>query len=77
MDKNLVRVEEGKQLAGVATGLARHLDIDVTIVRLIFIFLTLAGGPGILAYIILAIMMPEASSVSTPDMPVEKGPIAI
>jgi len=45
-------------LGGVCGGLGEHLNIDPTIVRLVFIILALAGGPGILIYIILWLIMP-------------------
>jgi phage shock protein C len=47
-------------VAGVAAGLAEYMNLDPTIVRLLFVLLALAGGPGILIYIIMWIVMPEA-----------------
>ena len=45
---------------GVCGGIADYFDIDSTIVRLIFVFLTLCGGfPGVAAYLIAALVMPE------------------
>jgi phage shock protein PspC (stress-responsive transcriptional regulator) len=49
-----------RQIAGVCGGLAEYLNTDPTIVRLVFVALTLLGGPGLLLYIILAIVVPEA-----------------
>jgi phage shock protein PspC (stress-responsive transcriptional regulator) len=47
-------------VAGVAAGLANYFNIDVTIVRIVWIILMLPGGaPGVLPYIILWILMPE------------------
>ncbi|HRN67369.1 MAG TPA: PspC domain-containing protein [Promineifilum sp.] len=57
-EKRLVRVEEGKMLAGVCTGLARYLGVDVTVVRLLFALLTLFVGGGVLLYLILWLIMP-------------------
>jgi len=46
-------------IAGVAGGIGQYLGIDPTLVRLVFVALTLAGGgSGILAYLILAVLMP-------------------
>ena len=64
------------QLAGVAAGLAKYFDIDVTIVRLLFVLFTLMGGPGILVYIIMAIVMPEEGSDYDNHIVVEKEPVA-
>ena len=47
------------QLSGVCSGISEYLDIDVTIIRLIWIFCTLVYGIGIPLYIILAIIMPD------------------
>src|SRR5262249_30631023 len=46
----LERPRDGRVLAGVAAGLARHLDIDVALVRILFVVATLFGGAGIVAY---------------------------
>jgi phage shock protein C len=57
MAKKLVKGE--KKLFGVCSGLANYFDLDPTIVRVGFIFAVILGGTGILAYIILAIVMPD------------------
>jgi len=44
---------EGRVLAGVCAGIAQALDVDVTLVRLVFALLALAGGAGILLYLAL------------------------
>jgi phage shock protein PspC (stress-responsive transcriptional regulator) len=46
-------------LFGVAGGLARYLNIDSSIVRLVWVLLFLAAGTGILLYIIAAVVVPE------------------
>ncbi len=48
-----------KVVAGVCSGLADYLLVDPAIVRIGFVFLTLAGGGGILAYIAAMVIMPE------------------
>jgi phage shock protein C len=57
--KKLTRSTSDRMVAGVAGGLARYFDIDPVLVRLAFVALTLAGGPGLILYIILWIVMPE------------------
>lgn len=58
-DKKLYRLPKEGMIAGVAAGVAKYFDMDVTVVRLIFVLLALAtGGGAILAYIIAAIVMP-------------------
>lgn len=50
-----------KQLAGVCGGIAEYFEIDPTLVRLAYVFLTIISGvaPGVLAYIIAAAIMPK------------------
>ncbi len=57
-EKRLTRVEEGKMIAGVCTGLAQYLGVDVTVVRLIFALLALFAAGGVLLYLILWLIMP-------------------
>jgi phage shock protein C len=64
-EKKLSRSVDNRMFAGVAGGLADYLNLDPVIVRLIFVILMLAGGPGILIYIVLWIIMPEEPSVIT------------
>ena len=47
-------------LAGVCGGVAEYLGVDPTVVRLVWAIFTILGGAGLLAYIIAAIIMPEA-----------------
>jgi phage shock protein PspC (stress-responsive transcriptional regulator) len=46
------------KIFGVAAGIAEYLNIDPTIVRMLFVLLVLAGGSGVLLYFIFAIIMP-------------------
>jgi phage shock protein C len=48
-----------KKIAGVCSGIADYFAIDPTLVRLGWIVFMLAGGSGILAYIIAMVIMPE------------------
>ncbi len=57
--RRLYRSRTDRMVGGVAGGLGKYFSIDPTLVRLLFIIGTLAGGPGLLAYIILLIIVPE------------------
>ena len=61
MNKKLYKSRRNKTLAGICGGLADYFDIDVTIVRLIWVafFFLSAGIPIIFAYIISAFIIPE------------------
>lgn len=58
--KRLYRSYLDRKVAGVAAGLGEYFDIDPLLIRLLFVILTLAGGGGVLIYIILWIITPEA-----------------
>lgn len=51
-------------IAGVAAGLANYFNIDAVIVRLLFVITIFFGGAGVLAYIILWLVVPEAKTAS-------------
>ena len=55
-----LRKSYDKKLCGVCAGIAEYFNIDPTIVRLAWLLLVLCAGTGIWAYIIAAIVMPEA-----------------
>jgi len=57
MQKKLYRVENGKMIAGVCAGLAEYLNIDPTVVRLIWALVGLSGA-GVLAFLIAALIIP-------------------
>lgn len=54
----LERSTTDKMIAGVCGGIASYLQVEVTWIRLVFAILAIFGGVGILAYIVLAIVMP-------------------
>lgn len=62
--KRLFRDPENETLGGVCAGLAHYTNLDVAVVRLIFVLMTVLGGSGILIYIILWIVIPEAKSTT-------------
>ena len=49
-----------RMLLGVCAGIAEYFDIDPNVVRVLWVLFCLAGGSGILGYIIAAIIMPSA-----------------
>ena len=56
--KRLTR-SNNKMIGGVCAGLAEYLDIDPTIVRIVWVLMVLFAGFGILLYIILWLIMPK------------------
>jgi phage shock protein C len=63
--RRLTRSRLHKMIAGVCGGIAEYLEVDVTVVRVLYILVSIvsAAFPGILAYIILMFVMPR------PDAP--------
>jgi phage shock protein C len=60
-------------LFGVCGGLGKYLGIDPTVIRIIFVLLVFCGGVGVLAYIVMAILVPlEESKKTTPQDIVEE-----
>lgn len=58
--KKLTKSSTDRKLCGVCAGIAEFFAIDPTLVRLLWVILTLCAGSGIIAYLIAAIIMPEA-----------------
>ena len=59
--KKLQRIADSKKIAGVCTGLGQYFDLDPVLFRLAFVVSVFFGGVGILAYLVMWIMVPEAS----------------
>ena len=57
--KKLYRIRTGRKILGVCGGLANYFDINPTIVRVVFALIGLFWGAGILAYFIMALVIPE------------------
>lgn len=62
--KRLFRDTDNALLAGVCAGVGKYFGMDATIVRLLFLALLFFGGSGILIYIILWLIVPEAKTTS-------------
>jgi phage shock protein C len=58
--RRLYRSRRDRKLAGVCAGIGEYFDIDPVLIRLLWIFFTLAGGGGLLAYLIAWLVVPEA-----------------
>ena len=65
MEKKLKR-STNKMVAGVCAGIAEYLDVDPTVVRVVYAALALfsAWFPGLILYIVLMILMPPSDSIN-------------
>src|SRR5579863_8041561 len=59
--RKLMRPRAHRKIAGVCAGLAEHFDQDISLVRLLCVFLTIATGrcPGIITYVLAWIFIPS------------------
>jgi phage shock protein C len=58
-NKKLTRSSRDRKIAGVCGGLAEFSGIDATVIRILFVILALAGGPGLLVYLALWLILPK------------------
>jgi len=56
--RKLMRSSTDKKISGVCAGVANYLDLDVTLVRVLWVLAFLCGGTGLLLYVILWIVLP-------------------
>lgn len=72
LNRTWYRSRNGKRVAGVCAGLAEEFGVSVTLVRLAFALATLMGGPGLIAYVVLWVIMPyrpESGSIADGGVP--------
>ena len=64
MKKRLTRSND-KMVAGVLGGIGKYFDIDPTIIRIVYVVLTIAsiGFPGLVAYLIMWAVIPEEETI--------------
>src|SRR5579872_3755153 len=56
---NLTRDTQNKKIAGVCAGFARYLDVDVVLVRVLWLAIAICTGVGFIAYLVAWIVMPK------------------
>jgi phage shock protein C len=75
--KRLYRSETDKKIAGVCGGLGIYLNLDPTVIRIVFLLLLLPGGlPGLVPYLILWLLIPAESEVKAKENKPESRKIA-
>lgn len=62
----LTRSETNKRIAGVCGGIAEYFDVDPVLVRVAFVLAALFGGPGLLIYVVLWIVLPKGDPSQAP-----------
>ncbi len=74
--KKMYRDPDGKVLGGVASGVAAYFGIDVVVVRLLLFVSIFFAGTGLILYIILWIILPEAKTL-TDKMEMQGQPVTL
>ena len=67
--KPLALSRTNRKIAGVCGGFAEYLDLDPTLIRILWVMLVIFGGCGLLAYLIAWIIMPEEPLVQPSPSP--------
>lgn len=70
--KKLYKSKSNRMLGGVCGGISEYLDIDSTIIRLVFIVMAFFGGSGIIIYIAGLLIFPEENAEQTKEIKVVK-----
>ena len=61
--RKLYRSRTDRKLAGVCGGLAQYFNLDATLIRVLFIVLTVLGGAGLVIYVAMWIIVPKEPPV--------------
>ena len=64
--RKLCRSQTDRKLAGICGGLAEYFNVDVTLVRKIFVVLAVCGGAGLVLYQAMWILVPDRSEPQPP-----------
>ena len=64
--RKLYRSQADRKLAGVCGGLAEYFNVDVTLVRILFVVLAVCGGAGLVLYVAMWILVPDRSEAQPP-----------
>lgn len=62
--KHLVRPMDKKKIAGVCAGFADYLEVDLTLMRIIWLCAAIFTGVGLIAYLICWIVMPKQEATA-------------
>jgi phage shock protein C len=63
LSRPLRRSRDDRMVAGVVAGLAKYFDLDLTLLRVIYVVVSIlsVAFPGILVYLVLWLVVPEES----------------
>ena len=61
--RKLYRSRNQRMVAGVCGGLAEYFNVDATMIRVLFLVLTVVGGSGLVIYLVMWIIVPDVGKV--------------
>lgn len=67
--RKLYRSRNQRMVAGVCGGLAEYFNVDATMIRVLFLVLTVVGGSGLVIYLVMWIIVPDVRKVPPPAQP--------
>jgi phage shock protein C len=67
--RKLYRSRNQRMVAGVCGGLAEYFNVDATMIRVLFLVLTVVGGSGLVIYLVMWIIVPDVRKVPPPAEP--------
>jgi phage shock protein C len=59
--RKLYRSQTQRMIAGVCGGLAEYFNIDATLIRILFLLFAVFGGSGLVIYVVMWLIVPDAS----------------
>lgn len=66
-NKTLYKVRDQKAISGVCVGIAEYLDMDISLVRILFVVVALFTGLPVILYIVFALVLPDKSELQFND----------
>ena len=58
-EKRLYKSRSNRMIAGICGGIAEYFEVDPTLIRVLWVLFSFAGGAGVLAYIVAYFIIPE------------------
>jgi phage shock protein C len=61
--KKLYKSEKNRIFCGVCSGIAEYLNVDPSVIRVLWVLFGCLCGTGIIAYLIVAVILPDSTKV--------------
>ena len=71
-NKPLVRPRQGTVIGGVCAAFGNYFDLDITVIRIIWVLAVVMAGTGLLAYLICWLVIPKEPEYLPPPVPTQQ-----